>query len=362
MKKMHAWVKLFVVILVLALVYASLAGCAANSASTTAAETNGAQASNVSAEEPAEKRVYYYVAPLMGHPYVYDQHLGFKYAAEMFNVEIIKLGPDGWDTKAATEAFEQAIAKKPDGIITCLWDGSIIPAIKEARAAGIPVISIEAFLPNSGINTYIGLDNYQCGVDTAVELIKQAGNSGKLVVQGNWGASNTEDKLKGFTEYLAANSQWEIVAKVDDKANTEVSIEGAKSALNNYKDIQAYVGLDSSSAPGIGAAMEELNIQPGSIKVVTHDREDATLEYIDKGYVTSTIVNKTAMQAYLSIALLEDWHANGFADVPVSADNQAAGFEVFPEKIITGTVIINKDNVSHFMHDKMESYDTPLYH
>ncbi len=316
----------------------------------------------IAANLSAAPRVYYYVAPLMGHPYVYDQHLGFKYAAEQFGVEIIKAGPDGWDTAAAAQAFEQVIAKKPAGIICCLWDPSMVPAVKKARAQGIPVIAIEAIVPNSGVNTYIGLDNFQCGVDTAAELIKRAGTTGRLVVQGNWGASNTEAKIAGFMSYLTANSKWQVVSKVDDKANTETSIEGAKSAFNNFKNLQAYIGLDSSSAPGIGAAMEELNIKPGSITVITHDREDATLEYIDKGYVTASIINKTAMQAYLAIGYLELLYTKGFANAPVSDNNQNAKFEIMPQYVYTGSVTIDKSNVQYFMHNKMKNYNTKLYH
>ena len=137
-----------------------------------------------------------------------------------------------------------------------------------------------------------------------------------MVMQGNWGASNTEAKLAGFMDYLTKNSEWKVVTKVDDKANTEVSIEGAKSAFNNFKNLQGYVGIDSSSAPGIGAAMEELGIKPGSLTVITHDREDATLEYIAKGYVQASLINKTAMQAYLSIALMELWYTGGLRQCP----------------------------------------------
>jgi ribose transport system substrate-binding protein len=310
----------------------------------------------------AKPRVYYYVAPLMGHPYVYDQHLGFKYAAIKFNCEIVRLGPDGWDTVAAAQAHEQALAKKPDGIIVCLWDPSMIPGIKKARAAGIPVIDIEAYIAGAEINTYIGLDNFQCGVDTAKELIRRAGTKGNMVMQGNWGASNTEAKLAGFMSYLNANSEWKVVTQVDDKANTEVSIEGAKSAFNNFKNLQGYVGIDSSSAPGIGAAMEELGIKPGSLTVITHDREDATLEYIAKGYIQASLINKTAMQAYLAIGMLEMWYTGGFADAPVSSNNKASGFEIMPQFMYTGAVMINKENVNYFMHNKMDKYPTKLYH
>jgi ABC-type sugar transport system substrate-binding protein len=64
----------------------------------------------------------------------------------------------------------------PDGIVAVLWDGSPIPPIKKAMAAGIPVVIIEANLPNSGAMSFIGLDNYQAGADTAKELIKLGGD------------------------------------------------------------------------------------------------------------------------------------------------------------------------------------------
>ena len=58
------------------------------------------------AVDAQEKRVYYYVAGFHGHPYFLDMHLGFRYAAEKFDVEIKKAGPDGWDAKAQAEALE----------------------------------------------------------------------------------------------------------------------------------------------------------------------------------------------------------------------------------------------------------------
>ena len=362
--KMRKLSKMLVAIMIVATLSFLVVGCTATTATTAAAETTAAAGTTAAVSEPVAeaKRVYYYVAPLMAHPYIYDQHLGFKYAAEQFGVEIIKAGPDGFDSAASALALEQVIPKKPDGIVVVLWDPSMVPGVKAARAAGIPVIVIEATVPDNGANTFIGLDNYGCGVDTAKELIKLAGTSGKFVMQGNWGASNTEAKLAGFTDYIKANSTWEMVTKVDDKATTEASVEGAKSAFNNFKDIQGYVGIDSSSAPGIGAAMEELGIEPGSLTVVTHDREDATLDYIASGYIQASLINKTAMQAYLAIGMLEMWYNSGFANAPVSADNAKSGFEIMPQYCYTGAVIIDKTNVDSFRHEKMDTYDTPLYH
>ncbi|PKM96299.1 MAG: hypothetical protein CVU84_00865 [Firmicutes bacterium HGW-Firmicutes-1] len=304
-----------------------------------------------------EKRVYYFVAGFQGHPYLIDAHKGFEYAAEMFDVEIVRMGPDGFDSKATSEAMEQAIAKKPDGIITMLWDSAQVPAIQRAMADGIPVIATTSNVPDSGVMTYIGLDNYQCGIDTAKELINQAGDTGKLVALGNWGASNTDDKFRGLMDGLKG-TKWELLSKVDDKANTETAIEAAKSAFNNYEDLTAIVGLDSSSGTGIGIAMEELKIDPKNVAVVVHDREVGTIEYIQKGLIRSTIINKTATDSYMAILLLEAYNDQtiGLSNVPVSRDNKAAGINIVPETIYEHTVVINQQNVEEFLYENLPEF------
>ena len=67
--------------LVICLVGIILAGCSGGGGSSAPTGTQGAQT--------AQRQTYYYIAPGQGQPYCYDMHLGFRYAAQQFNVEII---------------------------------------------------------------------------------------------------------------------------------------------------------------------------------------------------------------------------------------------------------------------------------
>jgi ribose transport system substrate-binding protein len=307
------------------------------------------------------ERTYYYVGINHQHPYFYDIHMGLAYAADQFGCKIVRAGPDNFDHKAQAEALEQVITKNPDGIIIPIYDASVLPGIRKATNQGIPVIAVEATLPDAAVLSYIGLDNYQSGIDTARELIARAGNSGNVAIMGNWGASNTDAKLRGVEDYLKANSNWNIVAHLDDKVNTETALEMAKTAFNNYRNLNALVGLNSSSGAGIGAAMEELNIKPGSITVVTHDREDTTLEYIEKGYLTATLINTTATEVYMAVSLLEAICNHGANTIPLSADNVAIGIKAVPEVMYNGTVVITQDTVTNFKHGNMPNYQSDRY-
>jgi ribose transport system substrate-binding protein len=317
-------------------------------------------------------RTYYLCSSHQAHTYFTDSHIALRYAAEYFNVKIIAAGPDAWDTAAQAQAIEQAISRQPAGIITRMWDNSPLEAIRQARQAGIPVVITETRMGETqddigGALTYIGLDNYACGRDTARELIKQSGStSGSLVLMGNWGASNTDAKRQGVKDYLAENAPgWQILGEVDDKADTAAAIEAGKAIINNYASrasgTMGIIGLDSSSGTGISQAMVELNIPAGAATIVVHDREPSTLDYIEKGYIAATLCNKTATEEYMAILVMEDWNNGGLKNVPLSSDNAAAGISAVPDNMYNTAFAITKDNVQYFKAAVMPDIKTSLY-
>jgi ribose transport system substrate-binding protein len=305
---------------------------------------------------PKEKRHYYYIGAVNAHPYFLDAFLGVEYAKQRLGVDITVLGPNDYDMTAMVAAIEQTIPKKPDGILTMCWDSTPVPAIKKAMAAGIPVITMFTDVTDSGALCYIGLDNYQSGVVTGQELLKRGGNKGKLGIIMNAGASNTEAKKAGALDALK-DSGWELVVQAEDQANTEVAIEAAKSMFNAHPELTGILGLDSSSGTGIGRAIEELGIDASDMTIVVHDREDVTLEYIEKGIIDSTVEAKTALPPYLAVYLLEDYNDRKQAtDVPISANNWDSGVASLPRFIYVGAVIIDQSNVQNFLRKNMPKY------
>jgi ribose transport system substrate-binding protein len=305
---------------------------------------------------PKEKRHYYYCGAVNAHPYFLDTWLGIEYAKQALDVDVTVLGPNDYDMTAMVAAIEQTIPKNPDGIMTLCWDSTPVPAIKKAMAAGIPVIVLYTTVPDTGALCYIGLDNWQAGYDTGRELVERGGTSGKLGIIMNAGASNTEAKKAGALAALEG-TDWEVVVQAEDKANTEVAIEAAKSMFNAHPELTGILGLDSSSGTGIGRAIEELGLEDKEMTIVVHDREDVTLEYIEKGIIDATVEAKTAYAPYLAIQLLEEYHDRKMEnDVPISRNNWDADVKSFPQFIYVGSVIIDQDNVDHFLRKNLPEY------
>ena len=80
------------------------------------------------------------------------------------------------------EAVRAAIAAKADGIVTTSPDpGSLVEVVKEARAAGIPIINFNTPDPKANFNAYVGGDNVIFGKHWAQYLVDN-----KLVKKGDF--------------------------------------------------------------------------------------------------------------------------------------------------------------------------------
>jgi len=85
------------------------------------------------------------------------------------------------------------------------------------------------------------------------------------------------------------------------------------------------------------------------------------LEYIEKGYIDATLINKTATDEYMGILLMEDWNNGGLKNIPVSSDNVAAGVNPVPENMYNTAAVIDKNNVKFFVAANMPQIQTDLY-
>ncbi len=311
----------------------------------------------VSWSAPKKRRVYYFAGVVNAHPYWLDAKIGFAFAQKVFDCDVIWVGPQTWDVPAQVQALEQTIPKKPDGIITCLFDTEPVPGVKKAMKLGIPVVVINATVPDSGAFSYVGMRNSEAGVAAAELLLKYGGKSGNVGAVTALGLSNVDERVVAFKEYLAKNAKWNIVAIVDGKGDTQTSIEAATGMFNAHPELNAVIGFDSSAGTGISVAMENLKLDPKKIPVICNDREDALLRNIKKGTIKATIVAKTALMSYHAVLMLENYNdlRDAGLQLPISTDNMAAGANPFPVYVNTGFEIITQENVDYYLRENMPS-------
>jgi ribose transport system substrate-binding protein len=300
----------------------------------------------------AEKVEEYVVMALnWQHPYWIDIRTGGEYFQKVMGskVKVTFAGPESFDFPGEIDAILQQIAKKPAGMIVADFDAGIVPAINQAIDAGIPVGTFEAdYAKGSKRLFFVGVDAFGAGAAMGPELIKAIGDSGKIVVSTNIGASNSEEKIRGLKAFLKDYPKISIVAITDDKVSIKEGSEALKPVLQANKDVKAIVGVNAGSGGAAATAVKELGLA-GKVKIVCQDRDDVTLNFIKEGVITSTVVTRTALNTYMGLLLLYQY--NHF-DVPITADNKANHVVWLPSNVDVGTIIVNKANVDAFFHKK----------
>ncbi|MGD0090185.1 MAG: substrate-binding domain-containing protein, partial [Planctomycetota bacterium] len=116
------------------------------------------------AKKAASQQLYIEVSALGSLDYFYDHKLGMKMAAGALGVQTDYVGPGDDDiTGAMVMSFEQAIARKPDGIVVVGFEPSLNALVDKAVDAGIPVVTVDADLPGSKRVAFVGTGNFQAG-------------------------------------------------------------------------------------------------------------------------------------------------------------------------------------------------------
>src|SRR5690242_14136476 len=114
------------------------------------------------------KETYVWACQYQSLPlFVNNDYYGLDWAAKELNVTVEKIGPQKIDLPAFIASIEQAIVKKPAGMMVVGWDPSLGVAIDKAIEAGIPVITIDADVPNSKRLAFVGTDWYELGAEQA---------------------------------------------------------------------------------------------------------------------------------------------------------------------------------------------------
>ncbi len=303
--------------------------------------------SNVPFTEPTPDETYVEVLALTNLPYFIDHRLGLEFAGKELGVKTKFVGPVDYDMTAMINTLEQTIAEKPAGILVVGFDPALKPSIDKAADAGIPIVTLDAEVYGSKRLTFLGTGNKNAGHVGAKLLAEQIGGKGKVALITKVGQSNLEERIQGYKDEFAANyPDIEIVQIIDDQSDSAKAADGLKAVLQRIPDLAGVGCVEAAGGVGAATAAKELDLV-GKLKIISMDRDDGTLKFIEDGVIQGSVAQKTALMSYLGTKFM--YYLN-HAPVPVVADNKAAGLTSMPESVDTGTIVINKDNAAFFYH------------
>jgi len=296
--------------------------------------------------EAADKsdQLYIEVSALGGLDYFYDHMLGCEMAGKELGVRTEYVGPTDYDMNAMIAAFEQAIAKKPNGIVVVGFEDTLVPIVDKAIEAGIPVVTVDADLPTSKRLSFVGTGNYTAGFTGGKYLAEALGGAGKVALMTKPGQSNLEERIRGYQEALAQFPEIEIVQIADTQSDSIVAAQAASALLQKYPDLSGIACVEAAGGSGAATAVKEAG-KVGQVKILSMDRGEDVLNDIESGVITASVAQQTALMPYYAIQIMINVNNS---NVAITSDNAAAGVTGVPASIDTGVIIIDANNAKYF--------------
>ena len=295
-----------------------------------------------SRHEASEK--YFLVSTNTKLAYWQTANSGLQRAGAQLGVPVAMVGPDTYDPQAEKQAFLDAVAKKPTGILISAADPNVLkPVIDAAIAQQIPVITMDADAPDSKRVTFIGTNNYQAGLIGGKLLAKLLGGKGAAVVFTMPGQVNLDERLHGYKD--AAGDGVNFVQVVDIKGDPRIAFDTA-SQLVTKKDskVDAFVCLEAAACKEVA---EVISRNKTKQVVIAMDTDKETLEWIQKGVIVATIGQKPFTMAFYGVMMLDDLHH--YKPATLDKNSSQDSFATLPTFVDTGATLIDKSNVDEFI-------------
>ena len=183
-----------------------------------------------------------------------------KAAAEMDNVEVVVLDAGG-DVARQIGQVRNLIQQQMDAIIIWPTNGqAVIPAIRQAYGADIPVIVTNSKIAEAGlefISAFSGPDNVEQGILSAEMMCDALEGEGQIVqISGQPGYTTAMERASGFEERLAeVCPDVELMETQPGNWNRERAQRVMEDFLTKYDRIDGvYAGDDNMGVGALNAA------------------------------------------------------------------------------------------------------------
>jgi ABC-type sugar transport system substrate-binding protein len=244
--------------------------------------------------------------------------------------DMVEAIADG-DANRQLEQVRSFVARRVDGIVVVPKDAKgIIPAIKAANEAGIPIVLFNRPADASAARSVaVVADNLgiaRATVEHLCALARQSGRKQKAAILiGDLGDVNSIGRRDGFDQAAAACADAiEVVARIPTDWNQEKALAGMTNALQAHPDLGLVFTSSDFMLPSIVSALKGANRyrragEPGHVILGGFDGDATAWRMLEEGTLDATGVQDVYFEAKAAIQALVDAKA-GRAVPPVVLD------------------------------------------
>jgi ribose transport system substrate-binding protein len=233
---------------------------------------------------------------------------------------------------------ESAVDRGVKAIVLAPSDTTALqPAVKKAKDAGIPVIIIDSKLDGDASQyvSFLATDNNAAGQACAKALIDgvkaaTGSDTGKIAVMSYVAGVGSEvGRVGGFKDYIAANSNLEIVTTQYSNADMPTALNQTTDVLTANPDLVGIFGANEPTAIGMGQAIKNLGMA-GKIVAIGFDGNSVLAGFIKDGTLQAIAVQSSFNMGYMGVKYAYD----------VAFDKKT-----IPAYVDTGFLMVTQDNI-----------------
>jgi ABC-type sugar transport system substrate-binding protein len=239
------------------------------------------------------------------NPYMVGNLKGTEKAGKDMGFDSVLMAPATNDSvEEQVKIMEDLIQKGVDAfIVHCVDTNGIMPGVRKAMRAGIPVATIGT---PAAIETFLrtGVDYYETGVVIAEAVARKLGGKGQVIIlEGPPGAQNAIERLEGIRIALDKFPGIEIVASQTANFKRVEGMQVAENLLQRHKGVAAIFGLNDEMAIGAVQAVKAAGLD-GKVLIVGFDGNQDGAAAIRDGDMLMSYNTDPFGSAYLACAYL----------------------------------------------------------
>jgi ribose transport system substrate-binding protein len=169
---------------------------------------------------------------------------------------------------------------------------------------GVDVLAVDSPLPGTdAASLYLGTPNYTAGFQAGTAMKQVLGGKGKVaILVGSLTAANATQRIQGFEDAIKGTGIT-VAQKVNDNLQASTATSDAETILANNPDVNGLYGVYSYDGPALAQAVQSAN-KTASVHIVSDDSDAQTLQFIQSGVISGTVVQMPYQQGYTGAYIL----------------------------------------------------------
>lgn len=268
------------------------------------------------------------------HEFWKTVHAGALKGASEAGVDLIWKGPAREDdSDDQIKVVESAVSRKVHGIVIApLDEQALVPSLREAAAAKIPVVVFDSGIKWDGRSSFVATDNRRGGILAAEEMGRILAGKGRIVMMRYVeGSASTALREDGFLSTIKEKFSGIQVVSSDQYggATVDSAYRVAENLLNRFADLD---GMYAPNEPTTYACMKALtDLGRGSkVHLVGFDASEKLIAGLRSGAIDALVVQNPFRMGELAVTTMA----------------KVIRGETVPATVDTGCTLVTRTNIN----------------